>query len=399
MKRNMMKHLLLLATLVGLVSAATRTGSTAAAAENKFTVVKDTNEYEEVLSDIIERFVNLGLVVHVTEMDVKCPSPCGEADLKRQAELYGAVVRACVKNARKGKKAGCKSVETWGFTDRYSWLNGERCEKKPGPCHALPYDENYRPKPAHDTIIKTLSPGAKTLKEAGATRGVYVGSQFKYEEITNTSDPTYKTLHAQQFSLSTVGNQCKWAATHPKRDEFTLDNCVKSLQYASSSDQVFRGHNLGTSSFVHTSSRSFTLTSLCSFSAWGNNNPTWLTDGNWTTPELKTLLRHHISRVMKGVGDYGSVYAWDVVNEACANDNSSGVYFKDNFWYPALPDYVDVAFSEARRADPSTLLFYNDFGMSTRDGKSLVVYDMVKSMIDRGIPIDGVGFQQHLSLS
>ncbi len=102
---------------------------------------------------------------------------------------------------------------------------------------------------------------------------------------------------------------------------------------------------------------------------------------------------------MKGVGDYGSVYAWDVVNEACANDNSSGVYFKDNFWYPALPDYVDVAFSEARRADPSTLLFYNDFGMSTRDGKSLVVYDMVKSMIDRGIPIDGVGLQQHLSLS
>ena len=33
--------------------------------------------------------------VHITEMDVSCPDPCGEAELAAQAEVYASMLRAC----------------------------------------------------------------------------------------------------------------------------------------------------------------------------------------------------------------------------------------------------------------------------------------------------------------
>ena len=49
----------------------------------------------------------------------------------------------------------CTSFETWGFTDRYTWLKGQRC---PGAdsCHPLPFDENYAPKPAAARMLARL---------------------------------------------------------------------------------------------------------------------------------------------------------------------------------------------------------------------------------------------------
>lgn len=64
--------------------------------------------------------------------------------------------------------------------------------------------------------------------------------------------------------------------------------------------------------------------------------------------------------------------------------------------YPALPDYVAIAFHAARAADPAPKLFYNDFGVIGLGAKSNTMYAMVKSLVDRGVPIDGVGLQAHL---
>ena len=67
---------------------------------------------------------------------------------------------------------------------------------------------------------------------------------------------------------------------------------------------------------------------------------------------------------MQGVrkaADNAPILAWDVVNEAIADDGSG---FKDGApWYPKLPDYVDKAFTYARSADPDALLFYNDYNV------------------------------------
>src|SRR6516164_10156877 len=37
-------------------------------------------------------------------------------DRLRQANVYRRVVRACLRNP------GCTAIQTWGFTDEYSWI-------------------------------------------------------------------------------------------------------------------------------------------------------------------------------------------------------------------------------------------------------------------------------------
>ena len=88
-------------------------------------------------------------------------------------------------------------------------------------------------------------------------------------------------------------------------------------------------------------------------------------------------------------------YCWDVVNEAL---DSSGLK-PSAPWYPALPDYIDVAFKAARAAGGDKLkLFYNDYSAEGMNAKSDQVYALVKGMLARGVPIDGVGLQFHWSL-
>ena len=78
----------------------------------------------------------------------------------------------------------------------------------------------------------------ETLRDAGARRGVYIGSQFKGATIR--TDDAYRQKHSQEFSLSTVGNMCKWRSTHPTQDSFTLDKCNDAFAYARSANQKFR---------------------------------------------------------------------------------------------------------------------------------------------------------------
>jgi endo-1,4-beta-xylanase len=59
--------------------------------------------------------------------------------------------------------------------------------------------------------------------------------------------------------------------------------------------------------------------------------------------------------------------------------------------------YVEQAFRWAREADPHALLFYNDNGGEELNAKSDAIYAMVKDFKRRGVPIDGVGLQLHIS--
>ena len=182
---------------------------------------------------------------------------------------------------------------------------------------------------------------------------------------TSTSVAVQRRRHQERSAIqgnsfsairSTVGNECKWHATEQQRGSFTLGACNAAFEYARSAKQAFRGHNL----------------------CWGNDNPAWLETGSFSTFELKSILEEHITSVMQGVKAAAgkSPLAWDVVNEA----TNSTAFFKPNRWYPAVPDYVDVAFRAARAADPDALLFYNDYGVAEPGGaKAEQMYAMVAS--------------------
>jgi endo-1,4-beta-xylanase len=110
------------------------------------------------ISANIGRFTALGVQVHITEMDVALPvDASGDArveDLERQADIYREIAGACLTHP------GCTAVQTWGFTDKYSWI-GSHSKHTQGA--ALPFDRDYRAKPAYGALRGALEAGKQSL--------------------------------------------------------------------------------------------------------------------------------------------------------------------------------------------------------------------------------------------
>src|SRR5262249_16758871 len=102
----------------------------------------------------------------------------------------------------------------------------------------------------------------------------------------------------------------------------------------------------------------------------------------------------------------GQVFAWDVVNEAVSDvQTGTGIALRDSIWYnkPGIgmtgTGYIEQAFRWSHAADPSALLFYNDYNIESPGAKFNAVYTMVKDFVERGVPIHGVGIQMHIDTS
>lgn len=105
------------------------------------------------ISANIKRFSDLGVQVHITEMDVALPvgPVTGEptaADLVKQAGIYRGVACACAAHP------GCRVIQTWGFTDKYSWIPSHSQGREGA---ALLFDRSYQPKPAYAAVAESLS--------------------------------------------------------------------------------------------------------------------------------------------------------------------------------------------------------------------------------------------------
>ena len=100
----------------------------------------------------IERLAALGLQVHITEMDVGLPVDADgrvtdPAALSRQAEIYRHVAEVCLRQPR------CTAFQTWGFTDKYTWIPNFTKGAKGMP---LPFDRLYAKKPAYDALLEAF---------------------------------------------------------------------------------------------------------------------------------------------------------------------------------------------------------------------------------------------------
>jgi endo-1,4-beta-xylanase len=93
--------------------------------------------YED-LRNTLQKFADLGLRVEISELDVDVRG----ANRNQQAEVYRLVARACAAVKR------CTRFGIWGLTDRYTWL-----AKGANP---LPFDFNFRPKPAWTALRQEL---------------------------------------------------------------------------------------------------------------------------------------------------------------------------------------------------------------------------------------------------
>jgi len=210
-----------------------------------------------------------------------------------------------------------------------------------------------------------------TLRAAAKERGIFMGAAIGAGHLT--SDETYKQLAMAQYNLATAENACKWNGIQSQQGKFDFASCDSIRDFALNTMKgAFRGHNL----------------------CWGSYNPSWLKSLN--AAGKRAALVTHIKAV---AAHYGSeAFAWDVVNEAVTDDGSASDPLKSTDWYPDVPDYIDLAFNSARVAFGSKVkLFYNDYSADFENTKSNRIYEMVKSMKERGVPIDGVGLQMHIN--
>jgi endo-1,4-beta-xylanase len=148
---------------------------------------------------------------------------------------------------------------------------------------------------------------------------------------------------------------------------------------------------------------------------WHQGAPTWFFAGNANDqPNYRIFLQQRLCQYIEAVvRRYPLVYAWDVVNEVASDtQNPANPYRTDSPWYQAYAaggndgsQYVRDAFicaNQSRlaigRNSANMKLMLNDYNTEL-PGKRANVIQIVQSLVNDGIPIDGVGHQFHLQLN
>jgi endo-1,4-beta-xylanase len=93
----------------------------------------------------VSRFAALGLQIQFTEVDVRLRSG-DSGSLTQQAWAYRDLLRECL------RQPACTAFQIWGITDKDSWIPAFY----PGYGWALPFDKNYKKKPAYKALLKKL---------------------------------------------------------------------------------------------------------------------------------------------------------------------------------------------------------------------------------------------------
>lgn len=226
------------------------------------------------------------------------------------------------------------------------------------------------------------APGIPSLRE------IYqdyfeIGAAVSIAGWSSKTIDTHQDLIKKHFSSLTAENEMKPDALQPRQGQFNFSDGDKMVDFALSNGMKVRGHTL----------------------VWHAQTPDWFfrdKDGNRIdqktviTEEDRQLvierLENHIETVMKHYA--GKVYAWDVVNEAISDDWQY-ILRQDSPWFRILgEDFIEIAFRKAHEVDPDAKLFYNDYNavMVYKRGR---MAQMLKGLLDKGVPVHGVGIQGH----
>ena len=216
--------------------------------------------------------------------------------------------------------------------------------------------------------VKALG-GQPGLREHAAARNFIIGVGTSFYLGNPWFEEGYEDILAGELNSISFENHLKWGLVHPERYEYNFWHADKQVAFAEANSMALHGHTL----------------------MWHMQNPTWLTERSWSQTELKQVLEDHIKTV---VGRYkGKIKYWDVVNEAYDYNTN----LRNEFWYRNLgEEAIELAFKWAREADPDAKLYYNDNGMISSSTRSIDLVNKLNSLRQRGVPIDGVGFQAHL---
>ena len=201
------------------------------------------------------------------------------------------------------------------------------------------------------------------------------------DESSNQFLEKEKTITALEFNTITAENCMKPSFIQPKEGLFTFAQADEMMAFSESNNLLVVGHTL----------------------VWKNSTPQWFfqdKNGNEVSRDvLIDRLKNHIQTV---VGRYrGRIAYWDVVNEAIETrwiekEGRFEAFYKPTPWLKIIgPEYIEIAYKAAHKADPSAKLLYNDYNLDQK-AKLDFALAMIADFKQRGVPIYGLGYQGHL---
>lgn len=216
-------------------------------------------------------------------------------------------------------------------------------------------------------------PAAATPSLAQAYQGRFlIGAAVEPSQL----DTPEGRLLAAQFNSVVAENAMKPSRIQPRENEFDFAPADAIVDFARQHGMAVRGHTL----------------------LWYKRTPDWFWTGQDGKPASRELvlsrLKRHIETVM---GRYRtSVHVWDVVNEVI--DAGEPDCLRQGPWLQVVgPDYIDWAFRYAHAVDPEARLIINDYS-TTQPAKRECLRRVVQGLLDRGVPVHGVGHQMHISI-
>jgi len=221
------------------------------------------------------------------------------------------------------------------------------------------------------TLTPTIPVVTGGLRDLAAAKGMLLGAEAANSPLQ--TEAIYRNTLTKEFNWMGGENEFKaylWSG--PYSYNFSTTDYYRNFRDANNMDM--RGHVLVYYTVV----------------------PSWMSSGNYSSTQVGEMLQAYVKTM---AGRYkGKMNQWDVVNEAVTDGAPYG-YRSNDFWYQKLGDYIPNAFRWAREADPSAKLYYNDYGNEGLNAKSNYIYNMVSSLKSQNVPIDGVGWQCHVSSS
>jgi len=239
------------------------------------------------------------------------------------------------------------------------------------------------PEPAAAAPAPSVEPDIPSLAEAYA--GLFpIGAAI---EPAHTSGLRAELLK-KHVNMIVAENAMKPASLQPAEGRFNWEPADRIVEFAKANGMELRFHTL----------------------VWHNQVGDWFfldPEGkpmvDETDPEKreanKKLLLERLERHVRTVVDRykDDIRSWDVVNEVVEPGDPDGM--RASPWYRiAGIDYIETAFRAAREAGgPDIKLYINDYGTDS-PAKRDRIYELVKELLDKGVPIDGVGHQTHVSI-
>ena len=181
----------------------------------------------------------------------------------------------------------------------------------------------------------------------------------------------YNELILSQFNEITIENQAKPHVIHSNRDWYYFEGVDKIVNFAQKHGKRVRFHAL----------------------VYEKSMPGWFLlneDGTEASKEvIWQRLEEHVRTIVRRYK--GKIYAYDVVNENFGHEGWDTRRLSEIL---GTDEYTRKVFQWAHEEDPDALLILND-NYYNIEKKRLDIFNYVKKLVDDGIPIHGIGFQDH----